>query len=75
LVYVTVALVPPDEEVNTAVDPVDVDPVDATVPEPEVIAHVPPAGVALNVKLPSSHTSNTVEVIVGAALTVKVAVA
>jgi hypothetical protein len=38
------------------------------------VVQLPPAGVAVNVTLPSSHTSVTVEVIDGAALTTKSAV-
>jgi hypothetical protein len=72
-VYVTVGVVPPLVEVNTAVDEVVVDEVVAILPA--LVLQVPPAGVAVNVKLPSSHTSNVVDVIDGAALTVKVAVA
>lgn len=72
-VYVTTGVVPPLDEVYTAVELVDVDDVVAILPE--LALQVPPAGVAVNVKLPSSQTSNVVEVIDGAALTVKVAVA
>jgi len=73
-VYVTVYVVPPLDEVKAAVDVVVVDDVEAIL-LPELELQAPPAGVAVNVKLPSSHTSVTVEVIDGAALTVKVAVA
>jgi hypothetical protein len=38
------------------------------------VVQLPPAGVAVNVTLPSSHTSVTVEVIDGAAVTVNVTV-
>jgi hypothetical protein len=72
-VYVTVDVVPPLDEVKAAVEVVVVD--DGLAILPELALQVPPAGVAVNVKLPSSHTSVTVEVIDGAALTVKVAVA
>ena len=44
------------------------------VPVTFVVVQLPPAGVAVNVTLPSSHTSVTVEVIDGAALTTKSAV-
>ena len=44
------------------------------VPVPFVVVQLPPAGVAVNVILPSSHTSVTVEVIDGAAVTVNVTV-
>jgi hypothetical protein len=72
-VYVTVDVVPPLDEVKAAVEVVAVDDVEAILPA--LAFQVPPAGVAVNVKLPSSHTSVTVEVIVGAAVTTKVAVA
>ena len=44
------------------------------VPVPFDVVQLPPAGVAVNVKLPSSHTSVTVEVIDRAAVTVNVTV-
>ena len=72
-VYVTVEIVPPLDEVKAAVEVVVVD--DGLAILPELALQVPPAGVAVNVKLPSSQTSVTVEVIDGAAVTVKVAVA
>jgi hypothetical protein len=67
LVYVTTTL-PELEAVKTPVDPM------LPAPVPFDVVQLPPAGVAVNVKLPSSHTSVTVEVIDGAAVTVNVTV-